>query len=410
MYGLLGEKLGHSFSPQIHALLGDYEYRLFEKQKNELDDFFKNRNWDGINVTIPYKKAVITYLDRLSPSAEKIGSVNTIVAEKDGSLTGYNTDYDGFSYLIDVSGISAENKKCLVLGSGGASLTVIAVLKDKKAREIVNISRSGENNYENIDRHFDADIIVNTTPVGMYPNNLKSPLSLDGFKNLSGVLDIVYNPQKTKLILDAEKRNIKALSGLSMLVAQAKRAAELFLNTKIPDSKNDDIYHKLSLEMKNIILIGMPGSGKTTVGKRIAEALNRDFIDTDEMIVKNVGKPIPDIFANGGEKLFRKYEHEAVLAGKLSGKVISTGGGVVVNDDNFDALKQNGTIIFLNRSTSYLPTDGRPLSQSNDLNEMLEKRLPLYRKFCDIEADGNDTIENVANNILKELQNENTCN
>ena len=411
MYGLLGEKLGHSFSPQIHALLGDYEYRLFEKQKNELDDFFKNRNWDGINVTIPYKKAVIPYLDRLSPSAEKIGSVNTIVAEKDGTLTGYNTDYDGFSYLIDVSGISAENKKCLVLGSGGASLTVIAVLKDKKAREIVNISRSGENNYENIDRHFDADIIVNTTPVGMYPNNLKSPLSLDGFKNLSGVLDIVYNPQKTKLILDAEKRNIKALSGLSMLVAQAKRAAELFLNTKIPDSKNDDIYHKLSLEMKNIILIGMPGSGKTTVGKRIAEALNRDFIDTDEMIVKNVGKPIPDIFANGGEKLFRKYEHEAVLAaGKLSGKVISTGGGVVVNDDNFDALKQNGTIIFLNRSTSYLPTDGRPLSQSNDLNEMLKKRLPLYRKFCDIETDGNDTIENVANSILKELQNENTCN
>ena len=409
MYGLLGEKLGHSFSPQIHALLGDYEYRLFEKQKNELDDFFKNRNWDGINVTIPYKKAVIPYLDRLSPSAEKIGSVNTIVAEKDGTLTGYNTDYDGFSYLIDVSGISAENKKCLVLGSGGASLTVIAVLKDKKAREIVNISRSGENNYENIDRHFDADIIVNTTPVGMYPNNLKSALSLDGFKNLSGVLDIVYNPQKTKLILDAEKRNIKALSGLSMLVAQAKRAAELFLNTKIPDSKNDDIYHKLSLEMKNIILIGMPGSGKTTVGKRIAEALNRDFIDTDEMIVKNVGKPIPDIFANGGEKLFRKYE-PVLAAGKLSGKVISTGGGVVVNDDNFDALKQNGTIIFLNRSTSYLPTDGRPLSQSNDLNEMFKKRLPLYRKFCDIEADGNDTIENVANNILKELQNENTCN
>ena len=407
MYGLLGEKLGHSFSPQIHALLGDYEYRLFEKQKNELDDFFKNRNWDGINVTIPYKKAVIPYLNRLSPSAEKIGSVNTIVAKKDGTLTGYNTDYDGFSYLIDISGISAENKKCLVLGSGGASLTVIAVLKDKKAREIVNISRSGENNYENIDRHFDADIIVNTTPVGMYPNNLKSALSLDGFKNLSGVLDIVYNPQKTKLILDAEKRNIKALSGLSMLVAQAKRAAELFLNTKIPDSKNDEIYHKLSLEMKNIILIGMPGSGKTTVGKRLAEALNRDFIDTDEMIVKNVGKPIPDIFANGGEKLFRKYEHEAVLA---AGKVISTGGGVVVNDDNFDALKQNGTIIFLNRSTSYLPTDGRPLSQSNDLNEMFKKRLPLYRKFCDIEADGNDTIENVANNILKELQNENTCN
>ena len=407
MYGLLGEKLGHSFSPQIHALLGDYEYRLFEKQKNELDDFFKNRNWDGINVTIPYKKAVIPYLDRLSPSAEKIGSVNTIVAEKDGTLTGYNTDYDGFSYLIDVSGISAENKKCLVLGSGGASLTVIAVLKDKKAREIVNISRLGENNYENINRHFDADIIVNTTPVGMYPNNLKSALSLDGFKNLSGVLDIVYNPQKTKLILDAEKRNIKALSGLSMLVAQAKRAAELFLNTKIPDSKNDDIYHKLSLEMKNIILIGMPGSGKTTVGKRIAEALNRDFIDTDEMIVKNVGKPIPDIFVNGGEKLFRKYEHEAVLA---AGKLSSTGGGVVVNDDNFDALKQNGTIIFLNRNTSYLPTDGRPLSQSNDLNEMFKKRLPLYRKFCDIEADGNDTIENVANNILKELQNENTCN
>lgn len=404
MYGLLGEKLGHSFSPQIHAMLGDYEYRLFEVEKENLSDFFLNRKWNGINVTIPYKKAVIPYLDELSDSARKIGSVNTVVAKQDGKLYGYNTDYDGFLYLVGLSKIEIKGKKCLVLGTGGASLTIIAVLNDLGAKQIINISRTGENNYNNISRHFDADIIVNTTPVGMYPNNLVSPLSLDGFNNLSGVLDIIYNPYKTKLILDAEEKGIKTLSGLPMLVAQAKRASELFFGNKIPDSKNDLIYKKLSFDFKNIILIGMPGCGKTTVSQALAEKLNRKVIDTDEMIVNKYQKSIPDIFKDNGEKLFREYEHEAVIeAGKLSGKIISTGGGVVVTSENLNALKQNGAIVFLNRDTSVLPRNGRPLSQNADLRKMLEIRLPLYRQFCDIEVDANGTIDEVTDSIIKEI-------
>lgn len=404
MYGLLGKSLKHSFSPQIHAMLGDYEYRLFEIEPEGLDTFFENRKWDGVNVTIPYKKAVLPYLDACSPSAEKIGSVNTIVAGKDGKLTGYNTDYDGFLYLIKLSGIEVCNKKCLVLGTGGASLTVNTVLRDSGARQIINISRSGENNYSNIQRHYDADVIVNTTPVGMYPNNPATPLPLDGFQRLCGVLDIIYNPAKTKLITDAQARGIPAASGLSMLVAQAKRAAELFLNQNISDEKIKEIYNKLSFELTNIVLIGMPGSGKTTVGKTLAHILGRSFTDTDELIVRQHGKAIPEIFAEGGEELFRRYEHDAVCeAGKQSGQIIATGGGVVVTPENRTPLKQNGTLVFLNRDINVLPRTGRPLSQNADLHEMYCKRLPLYRSFCDFEMDGNASVREVADSIIREL-------
>lgn len=402
MYGLLGETLGHSFSPQIHACLGDYEYNLFEVAPENLGDFLRSGTFEGLNVTIPYKKAVMPYLAEISENAKAIGSVNTITVLPDGTLRGDNTDYDGFLYLVRRSGVAVSGKKALVLGTGGASLPVKKVLSDLGAREIVSISRTGENNYQNLDKHFDADLIVNTTPVGMYPNNLQAPLSLDGFSHLSGALDIVYNPQKTKLILDAEKRGIPAFSGLTMLVAQAKRAAELFLQTKIDDRKNDEIYETLSRQMKNIVLVGMPGCGKSTVGKALAKRLSRPFFDADEEIVKRAGKPIPEIFKTAGEAGFRKIETEVLFdLCRQSGAVIATGGGAVTVPKNHDILRQNSLVVFLNRDISVLPTNGRPLSQQNDLGEMFRKRLPLYRAVCDFEIDGNGKIQTVTDRIME---------
>ncbi len=402
MYGLLGEKLGHSFSPQIHACLGDYEYKLFEVAPEDLGDFLRSGTFEGLNVTIPYKKAVMPYLAEISENAKAIGSVNTITVLPNGTLRGDNTDYDGFLYLVRRSGIAINGKKALVLGTGGASLPVKKVLSDLGAREIVSISRTGENNYQNLDKHFDADLLVNTTPVGMYPNNLQSPLSLDGFAHLSGVLDIVYNPQKTKLILEAEQRGIPAFSGLTMLVAQAKRAAELFLQTKIDDRKNDEIYETLSRQMKNIVLVGMPGCGKSTVGKALAKRLSRPFFDADEEIVRRAGKPIPEIFQAEGEAGFRKIETEVLFdLCRQSGAVIATGGGAVTVPKNHDILRQNSLVVFINRDIAVLPTAGRPLSEQNDLHEMFRHRLPLYRAVCDYEVDGNGKIQTVTDRVAE---------
>lgn len=402
MYGLLGETLGHSFSPQIHACLGDYEYKLFEVAPEDLGDFLRSGSFEGLNVTIPYKKAVMPYLAEISENAKAIGSVNTITVLPNGTLRGDNTDYDGFLYLVRRSGIAVNGKKALVLGTGGASLPVKKVLSDLGAREIISISRTGENNYQNLEKHFDADLIVNTTPVGMYPNNLQSPLSLDGFTQLSGVLDIVYNPQKTQLILDAEQRGIPAFSGLTMLVAQAKRAAELFLNTNIDDRKNDEIYETLSRQMKNIVLVGMPGCGKSTVGKALAKRLSRPFFDADQEIVKRAGKSIPEIFQTEGEAGFRKIETEVLFdLCRQSGAVIATGGGAVTVPQNHDILRQNSLVVFLNRDIAVLPTNGRPLSEQNDLHEMFRQRLPLYRAVCDYEVDGNSEIQTVTDRVAE---------
>lgn len=402
MYGLLGETLGHSFSPQIHACLGDYEYKLFEVAPEDLGDFLRSGSFEGLNVTIPYKKAVMPYLAEISENAKAIGSVNTITVLPNGTLRGDNTDYDGFLYLVRRSGIAVNGKKALVLGTGGASLPVKKVLSDLGAREIISISRMGENNYQNLEKHFDADLIVNTTPVGMYPNNLQSPLSLDGFTQLSGVLDIVYNPQKTQLILDAEQRGIPAFSGLTMLVAQAKRAAELFLNTNIDDRKNDEIYETLSRQMKNIVLVGMPGCGKSTVGKALAKRLSRPFFDADQEIVKRAGKSIPEIFQTEGESGFRKIETEVLFdLCRQSGAVIATGGGAVTVPQNHDILRQNSLVVFLNRDIAVLPTNGRPLSEQNDLHEMFRQRLPLYRAVCDYEVDGNSEIQTVTDRVAE---------
>ena len=405
VYGLLGRTLRHSYSPQIHALLGDYEYRLFEVEPQDLEAFLKKREFGGINVTIPYKKDVLPYLSGISDNAKRIGAVNTIIVKEDGGLYGDNTDYDGFLCLVQKSGFQVKGKKALVLGTGGASLPISAVLSDLGAREVVFISRSGENNYQNLSRHADADLIVNTTPVGMYPNNLKAPLSLSEFPNLSGVLDIVYNPQKTKLILDAERLGIPAYSGLLMLVAQGKRAAELFLGHDIPDSETDRIFKKLSTEMQNIVLVGMPGCGKTTLGKSLAEQLNRPFFDADEEILKQTGKSAEAWIEACGEAVFRQKETEVLESlCKQSGTVIATGGGAVTVPENADILRQNSIVFFINRDVSALPVEGRPLSKATALSEMYEVRLPLYRGVCDYEIAADDGVDAVVRRILEDLQ------
>ncbi len=402
--GLLGRKLGHSYSPLIHSYLGNYSYVLYEKEPEELEDFLKHGDFTGINVTMPYKKDVIPFLDELSPAARKIGAVNTIVRRQDGTLLGHNTDCFGFQSLLKHSGIQAAGKKVLVLGSGGASATATAVLKDMGADPIV-ISRSGSSNYENLERHRDAAVIVNTTPVGMYPNTGIVPLELKQFPQLEGVLDVVYNPARTQLILDAEALGIPRESGLWMLVAQAKEASEYFTGTAIDDSRISEIHRKLSLQMQNIVLIGMPGCGKSAVGAALADRLGRPLMDADTEIIRLAGKPIPAIFYQDGEDVFRQWETQALgLLGKQSGLVIATGGGCVTQGRNYPLLHQNGRIFWLHRDLSILPADGRPLSQTHSMEEMFLIRRPMYQQFADCSIDNNAALEETVNAIITELE------
>ena len=402
--GLLGRKLGHSYSPQIHSHLGDYSYALFEKEPEELEDFLRCGDFTGINVTIPYKKDVIPYLDELSPTAQKMGSVNTVVRRADGTLFGHNTDYFGFTALVKHSGIPVEGKNVLVLGSGGTSNMAVTALKDLGAQPIV-ISRSGENNYHNLHLHTDASVIVNATPVGMYPNTGVSPIDLKQFSHLEGVLDVVYNPARTQLLLDAEALGIPCENGLWMLVAQAKEASEYFTGTSLPDSCIEKIHRILSHQMKNIILIGMPGCGKTTIGALLAQKLGRTVVDADEKIVELAGKSIPEIFAQDGEEVFRAAETAALAElGKQSARVLSTGGGCVTRQQNYPLLHQNGYLVWLERDLTLLPTDGRPLSQSTALTDMYKVRKPMYESFADIRVENSGAPEATVREILERLE------
>lgn len=402
--GLLGRKLGHSYSPQIHSYLGTYSYDLFEKEPEEVADFIRNGDFTAINVTIPYKKDVIPYLDELSPTAQKMGSVNTVVRRSDGTLFGHNTDYFGFTSMVRRSGIPVVGKKALVLGSGGTSNTAVKALADLGA-QVVIISRSGENNYENLDLHADASVIVNTTPVGMYPKTGVAPVDLKRFPQLEGVLDVIYNPARTQLLLDAEAMGLPHDNGLWMLVAQAKEAAEYFTGTKLDDSMIETIHRKLSVQMQNIVLIGMPGCGKSTIGALLAKKLGRTLVDADAEIEQLAGKTIPEIFAQDGEDAFRNWETQVLAElGKRSGLVIATGGGCVTRQRNYPLLHQNGSIVWLQRDIQVLPTDGRPLSQANDLGVMYTKRKPLYEAFADFSADNNSTPEATVSAILAHLE------
>lgn len=405
-YGLIGEKLGHSFSKTIHEQLG-YDYELREIARDELDGFMNSRDFLGINVTIPYKEAVIPYLDKTDEIAREIGAVNTVV-NRGGKLYGYNTDYTGMRALFHHAGIDAEGKKAVILGSGGTSKTAHVVLKSLGAREIIKVSRSGKGGaitYEELyERHSDAEIIVNTTPVGMYPDIFGCPVDLARFDKLLGVIDAVYNPINTTLVQKARELGALAEGGLYMLVSQAIGASELFTETKVPSYMLDIIFNAVKAEKENIVLVGMPSSGKSTVGKLLAEKLCCDFIDTDELILDEIKMPIKDFFSKYGEEKFREIETQIIrcLAGR-GGLVIATGGGAVLKEENVSALKYNGKIIFIDRPLeSLVATDSRPLSADREaLERLYHHRYPIYQSICDAAVPSIGGPSEVADNILE---------
>lgn len=401
-YGLIGEKLGHSYSQMIHARLADYRYELKEVAPERMDAFIEARNFRGLNVTIPYKQAVMKHCAELSPEAMEVGSVNTLIVRPDGSLFGHNTDIDGFIYMLRRGEIDPAGAKAVILGSGGTSLTARAALTRLGTREIVTVSRKGPVDYAALyAEHADAEILVNATPVGMYPKNGASPVELDRLPKVRGVADVIYNPEKTALILAAQAKGIPAVSGLSMLVAQAREAAELFAGRAIPAGRVEDIVSEIGAQTLNLILVGMPGCGKTTLGQAVAAALHREFVDCDAEIVRRAGKSIPEIFAQDGEGAFRALE-SGVLADVCRGHglVISTGGGAVLRAENRDAMRQNGRVCLIRRALALLPRDGRPLSASEDaVARLWEARRAAYETAADFPVENDGTVEAAAEKI-----------
>lgn len=408
-YGLIGEKLPHSFSKTIHEQLGGYTYELTELTHEELGEFMTKREFTAINVTVPYKQDVIPYLYEMSDMARRIGAVNVVV-NRDGKLYGDNTDYVGLMDIIGRAGITVEGKKVLILGTGGTSKTAQAVADMLGAREVLVVSRKaseGIYTYEEVlAHHTDADVIINTTPCGMFPKNDTKAIELSAFTNLSGVVDVVYNPLKTRLAAEAESLEIPATCGLYMLVSQAVKAYEIFLGlTETQEEfreKCDRIYHNMMAQKENIVLSGMPACGKSTVGKILTDMLGREVVDTDELIVEKAGMPIPEIFEKQGEKAFRDLESEAIAeVSKKQGLIISTGGGAILRPENITALKQNGRIYFIDRPLEDLvPTDDRPLSRDVEaIKKRFSERYDIYLATADEHIPVKGDAESVANEI-----------
>lgn len=408
-YGLIGEKLGHSFSKIIHEKLADYTYELCPLAKDELDAFMTAKQFKAINVTIPYKQDVIPHCDVLDDSAKRIGVVNTIV-NRDGKLFGYNTDFAGFLYNLNAHGITLKDKKVMICGSGGTCKTVTAVAEYMGAKEILVVSRSKKENavtYEECIRHKDVDVVVNASPKGMYPNNGESPLDLSNFPNCKAVVDVIYNPLKTRLLQQAEQLGMKAVNGLEMLVAQAKFAVEHFLSTEIENDKIDQITLELLKQLTNIVLIGMPSSGKTLTGQALCKYIDKTVVDTDAVIVERSGMSIKEMFAQHGETYFRQWEHDVIEEfSKQNGLIIATGGGAIKNEENIQNLKQNGVVMFIDRDLEHLlVTDDRPLSKdTNAVAKLYEERYPLYTKYGDLRVPNNYPME-ISQQELDELMN-----
>lgn len=405
-YGLLGKSLKHSFSKQIHESLWADSYELISLNEDELDAFMQKRDFKGINITIPYKQKVMPYCDKIDGTAKKVGCVNTILKEKNGSLTGYNTDLFGLKYAAARAKIEIGGKSVLIFGTGATSKTATAVCSAAGARSTNRISRSGECTYADIPKFINSEIIINTTPIGMYPDNGKTITDLSEFSNVTGVVDVVYNPLRTMLVYDALQKGVKATGGLAMLVAQAVRAAELFTGAIFDEAVTESLIKSTENRMGNIVLIGMPGSGKTSLGKIAADKLGRPFWDTDEMVAVSAGMTIPEIFEKYGEPHFRTLEAQAIAqAGSQNGVVIATGGGAVMSARNRYMLKQNGKICYIKRDIDRLETKGRPLSVSREaLAEIFKKRIATYESFCDIIIGNNAAAQTAAEQIWRKFQ------
>ena len=408
IYGCIGEHLPHSFSREIHGEIGSYAYDLKELTPEELPGFMTARSFRGINVTIPYKQAVIPFLDEIDETARAIGAVNTVV-NRDGKLYGYNTDLYGLTRLIRRIGLDLSGKKVLVLGTGGTSRTASYAAEKLGARVVYRVSRTsreGSLSYEEVlQDHTDAEIILNTTPCGMFPKPAEQPLSLEPFTRLEGVADAIYNPLRSRLVLDARSRGIPAEGGLYMLVAQAVRASELFLDTSYPEDLTDRIYNTILRRKENLVLIGMPGSGKSAVGKTLTETTGKPLADTDQLIVEKAGKSIPEIFREDGEPAFRDLESEIIRELSLQGgQVISTGGGAVLRPENVTLLRQNGRLFWLDRDPdSLIPTDDRPLADTSEkMKRLYQEREPVYRASADVIIPVFGTPENTAALILQQ--------
>ncbi|MCR0204005.1 shikimate dehydrogenase [[Clostridium] innocuum] len=405
-YGLIGEKLGHSFSKDIHERIADYTFDLIPLSKEEFKEFMEKKEFAAINVTIPYKKDVIPYLDEMDEHAKAIGAVNTIV-NQNGKLKGYNTDFTGFLYMVKKHNVHMEGKKVLIIGNGGASAAIQAVVRHEKAGQMVIVdvvTGNGAISYDEMfSSHLDAEIIINTSPIGMYPRIGNAPIDISMFHKCEAVMDVIYNPILTRLCFEAQEMDIKRVNGLEMLIAQAKQSVEFFLDKKIDDQIIDDIYQDMLKERCNIVLIGMPSAGKTTIGKMLEDRMQKEFIDLDDVIIEKAGKSIPEIFEESGEAGFRAIETEAAIeVSKLNNKIIATGGGTIKHKVNMDYLRQNGITIFIDRDVDKLISSdpNRPLSKSSDaLQKMHAERLPLYQKYAAYVAVNNSDIESTVKEI-----------
>ena len=400
-YGVLGRVLGHSYTPTIYKELAGLEYVRFEREPEELEAFMTGDEWEGTNVTIPYKRAVMDYLDELSPLAERMGNVNTITRLPDGRLRGDNTDYFGFQCLVVELGVEVSGKKALVLGAtGGAGTTASMVLSDLGAT-VVPVGRTSEVNYGTLAKQSDAALLVNCTPAGMFPHCPDAPCTLEGLDALEGVIDIVYNPARTGLMLEAERRGIPCIGGLLMLVAQAAQAVERYTGQVTPRERILDVTERLSMHEQNIALIGMPGSGKTRVGEQVAAITGREHIDLDRALEKRLGMPCADFIVERGEPAFREQETAALAdISKRSGMVLSTGGGVVARDENYPLLHQNSQIVMLNRKLDELAHKGRPITARDGIDKLAEQRMPRYRAWADYNIDSRDCAANTARALL----------